>query len=100
MKMKKVIIKVENELVEVSNVDEEKYYGMQGLHSNKGFVVQSQFKSGNFKILSSESFTYGNGWSDYENNNLISMFNRILKDNKTIYEFDTSKELFKWLSED
>lgn len=97
--MKKVVIKKELKEVSIDLVSVEKYYGIEEF-DNKGFITQAQFESDKFITICTTEITKGNGWPSYNKcKNIHSLISRLIVDDITVYEFDTHKELFKWLSE-
>lgn len=87
------------ETVSVSQVDQSKYYGVERFQQEcRGFVTRGDYNVGSFILAATESVTNGNGWTQYRDEDLGRMIRFIIKRRK-VYEFDTAKELFKWLSE-
>ena len=88
-----------------------KYYGVQtnltgnGLSAAKGergFITRTNYMSGKYIVLSSHRITKGNGWTfgvsgfDF----LHDCVSKVLeKDDFFVFEFDTPRELFQWISE-
>ena len=98
--MKKVVIKEVVQEVSINNLSLDKYYGIKESPNWKGFITQSDYESNRFVTLCSEELTRGNGWEIHNNcRSLKTLIERLLKSNFEVYEFDTHKELFKWLSE-
>jgi len=75
----------------------------------KGFVSRDVYCQGEYRARSSSSLTEGNGWS-FDIKDILSSIREdcgkflsyiILNQPEfTLYQFDTEKELFLWLSED
>lgn len=81
-----------------------KCYGVLHISGDKGFIHRDDFLEGKFRIRCSHSITGGNQWKDkrWNSASLYSVIKNILNDpneNFTVFEFDSAKELFKWLSE-
>lgn len=96
--MKKVVIKQELKEVSVSNLSTDKYYGIKEV--SKGFISQSDYDSNRFIVLCVMGITLGNSWGSYSNcRSLKTLTEKLISDGFEVYEFDTYKELFKWLSE-
>lgn len=98
--MKKVILEQpEVAVIELSNVNKDKYYGIiQG--GAKGFVTRKDYDQGVYYPLVCESVTNGNTWNIHINTELKGLVRNLISNTSfTVYEFDTSKELFSWLAE-
>ena len=83
-----------------SDVRSDKYYGMIHKYGGgKGFVSALPYK-GKFIILCAIALTEGNCFSGFEN--CVTIQDAVTKAQNmfTIFQFDTHKELFKWLAED
>ena len=97
--MKKVISE-QNKTVEVSEVVDGKYYGVF-YRGNKGFITYDMQRS--HYVSSLDGVTCGGNLlhqvckGDADND--FVEFVRELTAISEVYEFETSKELFKWLSE-
>lgn len=98
--MKKVI-NTSRDTVNVSEVDSDMFYGfIQNQTNSKGFITRANFCHGNFQMKSITDLTEGNSWPTHSrSNNLQDSINNLLNYNFTVYQFDTSKELFTWLAE-
>jgi hypothetical protein len=99
--MKKVILeKPEVAVVELSNVSNEKYYGVSPDYDKKGFITKTDFNLGKYTVLSQRLLTKGNGWDSFDSQDLKTIIKKLISNTLfTVYEFDTSKELFTWLAE-
>jgi len=104
--MKTVVLKQETNIVEASNVDDNKYYGTvkKASPEGKGFIVRTLYGDSNgrstYKLMSINYFTKGNSFESFDGYSLFGLIKELLKNNSfDIYEFDTPKELFKWLAE-
>ena len=95
----KEVIKNNNEVVLNNEVSEKKYYGVDTLEKNKGFILQRNYCQGEFYAICENSLTYGNSFG-WRGNSLKEVVEDILSSkNAVVYEFNTPQELFKWLSE-
>lgn len=94
--MRKVVKSFDETVTLLSDVSAGKYYGLipnPNDETDKAFVVREQYESGDFIVLSLTELTNGNDYRrDSDLEFLLGCFSEI-------YEFDTAKELFKWLSE-
>lgn len=99
--MKKVI--ESEEVTPLSSVNEDKYYGVINTSNRevvKGFIGRREYEYGEFCVFCSDKLTMGNTWPDYDSKNLTKLISDLINSkNFTVYEFDTSVELFKWLGE-
>jgi hypothetical protein len=98
MDMKEVVIRKISKQTEVSKVSESKYYGIED-RGDKAFITQSEYDSNNFILLATEALTLGNAYSTRCTENLEVLLTELINTGFVVYEFDTYKELFKWLSE-
>ena len=98
--MKEVITEIPQ--VNIRNVAEttpSKYYAFRHRKSGMtGFIVQAVYCQGCFHALSSEGLTYHNTFPDYKADCIVDIISNLLKDGNKVYEFDTAKEMFAWLS--
>jgi len=86
-------------VVSLSDVSSSKYYGCSNRHV-KGFVARQNIDSNSkYVVLCSDNFTYGNGWRHLADNLFQGVIQNIIDSGMTVYEFDTSAELFEWLAE-
>jgi hypothetical protein len=106
--MKKLVIEKEIPTFVPRECRIHKFYGAQKISDNsKGFVSRPYFKDGKFQIRTIDYITEGNhfnynGQRDASSSEHLETFlNRIAKYNEfNIFEFETAKELFAWLSQD
>jgi len=104
--MKQVISKCQNYgITAIENVDEALYYGIQ-LRGGRGFVSRESGRSfdaiyGDFIILCPKQITLGNGWGSFDARTLELLLRGVIKadDDNRVFEFDTPKELFDWVTE-
>jgi hypothetical protein len=98
--MKKVTRKYEMERVLFSDIDAGKCYGVDNIgtyNNEKGFISRKSIGSG-YEVKSSYGLTLGNCYG-FKGNTLADIIENILNGGFSVYEFDTSQEIFKWLSE-
>lgn len=86
----------------LDEADETKYYGFVGSYGQKGFITQEHYNCGEFKVLSCEGLTNGNGFSHLNDNSLAGCIKKIIESSTkmTVFEFDTAPELFAWLAKE
>ena len=78
----------------------DKYYGVIYKYGgDKGFISALEYKD-KFTIFCATSLTEGNCFGGFENCTNLQKLCEQAQDNFTIFQFDTYKELFKWLAED
>lgn len=97
--MKTVIL---GEVTQVSceNADPQKYYGVLIRDIDKGFITQETYCKGNFRVLASYDLTEGNNYSNFTGAVTLAEFvKEIIQRGEQVFEFDSYKELFKWLAE-
>lgn len=97
--MKKVIFPDNTKTVNISNVTSQRFYGWE-MRGTKGLIHAADYNRGGFKAYSPNYLTSGNAISIPEDNGatLKSLIENLVKIAE-VYEFETAKELFKWLSE-
>jgi hypothetical protein len=97
--MKKVILKKQNDVVHIEEVQNEKFYGVLpgGDSSMRGFITRERFDEGNYTIRAINCLTNGNGWQSWSRTSLRTMIEALLAANKSVYEFDTFQELMEWV---
>ena len=97
--MKKVKA-INNLTVEPKNVNNKKYYGFSVAphkQDNKGFIARLYYKCDKYRAFSTYSLTEGNGYD--QSDTLVGLVTKLeATEVFDVYEFDTSKELFEWLS--
>ena len=75
-----------------------KFYGVQFTATQKAFIVQEEYDTGAFKLITfGREMTMGNSWDTYDNNDLKLMIQNLIVNDKPVFEFDTAKELYQWL---
>lgn len=100
MDMKKVVIKQVVAEVSIKDLSVKKYYGVKENLGIKGFITQSDFDTNRFVALCTDEVTRGNNWPAFDGcRSLKTLTEKLIKAKFEVYEFETYKELFKWLSE-
>lgn len=100
MDMKEVItVKTKQKTIEASKVSPSKYYGVRDSVGDRGFITRSEYESGNYIVLCTPGVTEGNGYNVNTTESLSELITSLVNSKIKVYEFDTHKELFKWLSE-
>lgn len=95
-----VIKEVQIPTLDPANVRSNNYYGVIQKHrGDKGFVSTSSYK-GRFIILCVDSLTTGNSFAGCESYATLKELCTENQERFTIFQFDSYKELFKWLAED
>jgi hypothetical protein len=98
--MKEVItVKTKLKTIEASKVSPIKYYGVRDSVGDRGFITRSEYESGDYIVLCVEEVTEGNGYYTDTTESLSELITSLVNLEFKVYEFDTYKELFKWLSE-
>jgi len=96
--MKKVIKKLEKDnVVLVTDTDQKKYYGVINRFDDKGFITKDSFYSKTFTVKCCEDITIGNGFDMFNEYSINEIIDELLSHGFTVYEFNTYKELFRWL---
>jgi hypothetical protein len=96
----KEVINTSRDTVNVSEVNSYKFYGFVQNHTNsKGFISRVSYGGGNYQMKAITELTEGNSWPSHSRSNLQGTIENLLNKNFTVYQFDTSKELFTWLAE-
>jgi len=99
MKMQ-VIKQVQIPTLDPTDVRSDKYYGIIPKEGgDKGFVSASPYQ-GEFTILFVDSLTTGKSFAICESYATLKELCTENQEHFTIFQFDTYKELFKWLAED
>lgn len=96
--MKKVIRQQKVDTVDINCVSKEKCYGVR-IKGDKGFITRYSYGCGPFTVRSTIGLTDFNGWRLADSENLMSTISILLSNAVTVYEFNSSSELFKWLSD-
>ena len=96
--MKEVIV-TKQKTVPASKVSQSKYYGIRDTIGDRGFISRSEFDSGEYIVLCRVDITMGNGYNVDSTQSLPKLITSLVSGGIKVYEFDTYKELFKWLSE-
>jgi hypothetical protein len=98
--MKEVItVKTKLKTIEASKVSPNKYYGVLDNAGDRGFITRSEYESGDYIVLCTYGVTAGNGYYAETTESLSELVTSLVNSEVKVYEFDTYKELFKWLSE-
>jgi hypothetical protein len=98
--MKKVILQKEEVTIELSKVSPDKYYGVLNRSGSKGLITKRKYATGQYSAFCSESITKGNSWDMNDSDTITGLVKNLIElSNFSVYEFDTSKELFTWLVE-
>lgn len=86
----------------LDEADATKYYGFVGSSGQKGFITRQHYNCGEFKVLTCEGLTNGNGFSHFNDNSLARCIKNIFESpfKKTVFEFDSAQELFAWLAKE
>ena len=99
--MKEVVNMSENSLIDINNVDQNKYYGVILYDGSAGQIVGNDmaFSNNTFEARFFMHSTAGNPWS-MKYSSLKDCIKSILdeSDMNKVLEFDTYRELFKWAS--
>jgi hypothetical protein len=97
--MKRVINPFPTLCVSTHDVSISKYYGVKHHGGPKGFITSTGYRK-SFYTFSEDKLTIGNGWGR-EYSNLKELIGYLLGVNLPfeVYEFDTAKEMFKWLAD-
>jgi len=74
-----------------------KYYGFRFV-TGAGFVMQESYRSGDFVAVSGEGLTVKNSWNTFNSGSLITCLNKLIRNQAEVFEFDTDRHLFLWLS--
>ena len=104
--MKEVLKKIEVVSVDISEVSVSKFYGAEKTtDGRKAFIIRSQHSEDGFVVISTKEMTDGNCYPSYAGSTLKQAIVNLKagSDNEfrvefRVFEFDTSKELFKWLA--
>jgi len=99
--MKKVVLeKPEVAVVELLNVNTNRYYGVSNKNGLKGSLTRRNFYNGQYSAFCCQSVTKGNAWDGHDSEKLVDVIKNLISSSLfTVYEFETSKELFAWLAE-
>ena len=101
--MREVLKKVEVVSVDISEVSVSKFYGVDATsNGRKAFIVRSQQCTDKFVVISTHEMTDGNCYPSKVGNSLKQTIENLKAGNDNafrVFEFDTAKELFKWLSD-
>ena len=97
--MRKVILNTETNVTALDNVNVNKYYGIETNSNGRGFITAQQY-CGKYICVSRSGLTYCNGWHDFTGSDIKEVIKQQIIEHKfVVYEFDTYKELFRWLAE-
>jgi hypothetical protein len=98
--MKKVVI--DQKEVPLDLISLKKYYGILFISGSKGFITRELYNQGKHIVFIIYELTNGNGpriedHVDYSD--LSSVINDLIIRHAEVFEFDTPKQLMKWLAE-
>ena len=96
--MKKVIIDKDSATVSIKSVTSTKYYGVSW-GDKKGFITRENYRCDCFILVDSKGLTKNARTFNIDAPTLKECFNNAIDAGLDVYEFDTAKELFSWLSE-
>jgi hypothetical protein len=94
-----IVVKTKQKTIEASKVSPTKYYGVHDTIGDRGFITRSEFESGDYIVLCTVDITRGNGYNVDSTRFLSELITSLISKGIKVYEFNTYKELFKWLSE-
>jgi hypothetical protein len=100
--MKQVIkrVSVSDSMVFLDQVSEKKYYGIRRNDNLRGFVTREKYNDGNFVVICPNGLTYGNRYDYLDAPTLSQCLGRACESPSfEAHEFDTFRELMKWVSE-
>jgi hypothetical protein len=90
-------------VVQASNVDSNLYYGiLRKEDKSKGFITRELYNQGKHIVSIIYELTNGNGPRIEDNvdySDLSSVINNLITGHSEVFEFDTPKQLMKWLAE-
>lgn len=91
---------VPKSVVSIADAKADKFYGILRPNRIRTFIIRQSYDKGSFRVpFVSDEMTNGNSYSNYEHNSLIEVISYAMDNDAEVKEFDTAKELFKWLSE-
>jgi hypothetical protein len=95
--MKQVVKVVENKVVDINSVSNDKYYGFKLWDGSSGQIVGDDFL-GNDNCYQAKFFTGSTVGNPYtlRYSSLKNCIDSILSSKNDVFEFDTYRELFKW----
>lgn len=97
--MKQVVLNYPIKYVTPDYFDGDKYYGFESPSGGKGFLVQGA-RHKTYTVFAENGFTHSNKFPLLTDIDDAKHLLRVAIDNRfEVFEFDTSKELFKWLAE-
>lgn len=80
----------------VSQTQDCKFYGIQRLNGDKGFITRENYKQGKYIARCLNLLTTGNSFTDFEGDTLQECL-CCGTETFTAYEFESVKELLRWL---
>jgi len=97
--MKQVIVG-HTDTIDIYQCSENKFYGVLfvGDDENKHFITKNNFYNGEFQIKATYNLTVGSSFPVFSNKILHIVLKNIVDRKHKVYQFDTHKELFKWLA--
>lgn len=93
---------IAGEVLQVSceNVDPQKYYGVLVNNIDKGFITQETYCDGDFRVLACSDLTEGNNFYNFRGSETLTEFvKEILQRGEQVFEFNSCKDLFRWLAQ-
>jgi len=98
----KLVVKEINSFprVGINECSDDKFYGccLISVEKTKSFIVKDKFRGGTYVAMTIDGTTKGDYYLFPPQDTLLKTLES-MNDHFDIYEFDTAKELFKWLSE-
>lgn len=98
--MKDVVQRHNSEVtrVYVENANLNKYYGVD-CDGEREFIMSPKYRSDEYRIICADGMTYGNcRYEHCEDKSLQGIIAAALNDGLKVYEFDSARELFKWMA--
>lgn len=97
--MKKVISnRAPNIHVHSTDMSNDKYYGVLSPSGCRGFITREHYHKGLFIVRSASGLTHGNEFQ-YNGSSLAELAESMMISCYNIFEFDTWRELFRWMME-
>ena len=102
--MKQVVHTLSTDIITtIKNARPDRYYGIQQTDGEKGFVTKSNYFDGHYRESFVEDLTDGNSTmmdADSKIKDLTAFLEfKLSNGDRKIYEFETGKELFDWLTD-
>ncbi len=103
--MKKIRKAVPATTENVTVVNNNRYYGFSLSKSGnmRGYITREVYGKGKYVCRCLSCLTQGNGWETWDDDTLHGVINRLIAfatNEYTVYEFDTYRDLMKWLLEE